>query len=161
FADEGNAVVLITHKLREALAIADDLTVLRRGRVALSGTAVGMTIDDVSTALLGDRNEPEKKRALETVVGDIVAELRGVTVLDDRAATALRDATLQVRAGEIVGIAAVEGAGQHELLRLLSGRRIATTGVVRLPRTVGFIPEDRHRDALLLDFSLTENVVIR
>jgi ABC-type uncharacterized transport system ATPase subunit len=161
FADEGNTVVLITHKLREALAIADDLTVLRRGRVALNGTAVGMTIDDVSAALLGDRSEPQQTPALETVVGGVVAELRGVTVLDERGATALHDATLDVRAGEIVGIAAVEGAGQRELLRLLSGRQTATTGSVRLPRAVGFIPEDRHRDALLLDFSLTENVALR
>jgi simple sugar transport system ATP-binding protein len=65
-----------------------------------------------------------------------------------------------VRAGEIVGVAAVEGAGQHELLRALAGRIAPTAGRLDRPARVGFIPEDRHRDALLLDASLTENVAL-
>ena len=73
----------------------------------------------------------------------------------------MRSATLQVCAGEIVGIGAVEGAGQHELLRLLSGRLSPTSGTRVIPASVGFVPEDRHRDALLLDAPLYENTALQ
>ena len=90
-----------------------------------------------------------------------MAVLDAATFVDARGVTLLNRATLDVRAGEIVGVAAIEGAGQHELLRLLAGREQATTGAVRLPDAIGFIPEDRHRDALMLDSSTTENVTLR
>jgi simple sugar transport system ATP-binding protein len=73
----------------------------------------------------------------------------------------LRSASLVVRAGEIVGVAGIEGAGQRELLRALAGRAALTSGSVERPARVGFVPEDRHRDAVLLDRSLTENVALR
>jgi simple sugar transport system ATP-binding protein len=73
----------------------------------------------------------------------------------------LRDATLSIDAGEIVGVAAVGGAGQRELLRVMSGRLRPTHGTAQLPSAVGFVPEDRHRDAVVLDATLTENVALR
>lgn len=73
----------------------------------------------------------------------------------------MRQASLVVHAGEIVGLAAVEGSGQHALLRLLAGRIVAQRGVVERPERVGFVPEDRHRDALLLDAPLFENLALR
>jgi simple sugar transport system ATP-binding protein len=73
----------------------------------------------------------------------------------------VRDVSLAVRAGEIVGIAAVEGAGQHELLRLLAGRLTPVAGTVQRPDRVGFVPEDRHRDGLMLDAPLVENIALR
>jgi simple sugar transport system ATP-binding protein len=82
-------------------------------------------------------------------------------VRDARVVVRLRDASLEVHAGEIVGVAAVEGAGQYELLRLLAGRLPASTGQMQRPPRVGFVPEDRHRDALLLDASLVENAALR
>jgi len=161
FANAGNAVVLITHKLREALAIADDVTVLRRGSVVLSGAANAVTLDSVSAALLGGEIEIVASSGHERIRGDQVATLDSATFVDARGVTLLDRATLDVRAGEIVGVAAIEGAGQHELLRLLAGREQATAGAVRLPDAIGFIPEDRHRDALMLDSSTTENVALR
>jgi simple sugar transport system ATP-binding protein len=161
FADAGNAVVLITHKLREALAIADDVTVLRRGSVALSSAAAAVTLDSVSAALLGGEGDSAPSEKHERTTGAAVASLEAATVVDPRGVTLLADATLEVRGGEIVGVAAIEGAGQHALLRLLAGREAATAGTVRLPTAVGFIPEDRHRDGLMLDASATENVTLR
>lgn len=215
FADEGRAVVLITHKLREALAVADDVTVLRRGRTEGTGRAAELSEEALVTALLGAdtdttgalrppvppgsaageadatrpvtgeviaqvavrgaagvasvasetsaatapaRGEEAPKRSAERPV---VASMRGARVIDARGGTVLHDATLDVFAGEIVGIAAVEGSGQRELLRLLAGRLRPTAGSVSLPQTVAFVPEDRHLDAMVLDMSLTENVALR
>jgi len=86
-----------------------------------------------------------------------------VTLRGARGVSAVRDATFTVDAGEIVGVAAVEGAGQHELLRALAGRQAPTAGVLLLPGAewTAFIPEDRHRDAVALELSLTENVALR
>ena len=215
FAEEGRAVVLITHKLREALAVADDVTVLRRGRTVGTGPAAELSEEALVTALLGadtdttgahrppgphtppdsiagesDTTRPVTGEVIAQVAvrgaagvasdtsaataparGDdeprrsgerpVVASMRGARVVDERGGTVLRDATLDVFAGEIVGIAAVEGSGQRELLRLLAGRLRPTAGSVSLPQTVAFVPEDRHLDAMVLDMSLTENVALR
>lgn len=160
FADAGNSVVLITHKLQEALSIADDVTVLRRGRAVLSARASHVDARDLTVALLGEA--PAAPARVEIVATDaVVAELRGVEAADEQGLIKLRDVSLVVHAGEIVGVAAVEGAGQHELLRLLAARLPAQRGSVDVPANVAFVPEDRHRDALILDFSLIENVALR
>ena len=167
FADSGNAVVLITHKLREALAVANDVTVLRRGRVVRSGRAPEETVDSLSSALLGD--DEMMRRPVESVASEAgrdrrsaaVAVLKHVTIVDERGVPRVRDTSLEVRAGEVLGIAAIEGSGQRELLRALSGRVRPTQGTIELPGVVGFVPEDRHRDALVLDFTLTENVALK
>jgi general nucleoside transport system ATP-binding protein len=166
FADTGNAVVLITHKLREALAIADDVTVLRHGRVVRSGRALEETVDSLSSALLGGDDairhgeESVTREAAKDSRSAVVAALEHVTIMDERGTPRVRDTSLEVRAGEVVGIAAIEGSGQRELLRALAGRVRPTQGAIELPEIVGFVPEDRHRDALVLDFSLTENVAL-
>lgn len=161
FADGGNAVVLITHKLREALAVADDVTVLRHGRVALSGSARGRSEAELASAMLGAEHTVRGIDTQPFALGDVVARLDNATAEDADGVTRLRDAALDVRAGEIVGIAAVEGAGQRELLRVLARRLVASSGRVMLPDRIGFVPEDRHRDALILDFDATENVVLK
>lgn len=160
FADAGNAVVLITHKLQEALSIADDVTVLRRGRAVLSAPASEVDADELTVALLGEA-PAAVERADNVATTTVVAELSGIEATDDQGLVKLRDAALTVHAGEIVGVAAVEGAGQHELLRLLAARHHARRGRVTVPDEVAFVPEDRHRDALILDFSLVENVALR
>jgi simple sugar transport system ATP-binding protein len=179
FADSGHAVVLITHKLRDALAIADDVTVLRHGRTVLTTRAADATQELLRTAMVGVDASP----ALVTdaspddapVAVDAAADARGagsagaraVLSMDDvqysdaRGVPRVRGVSLEVHAGEIVGIAAVEGAGQHELLRLLAGRLEPRAGRVERPARIGFVPEDRHRDALLLDAPLDENVALR
>lgn len=170
FANNGGSVVLITHRLREALSIADDVTVLRRGSVVLSAPVTSVNERSLASALLGEEVPSEVIAARSTqsdspapvgMVGAPIARLTNVSVTDDRGVVVVREVTLSVRAGEILGIAAVEGSGQHALLRVLAARTLATSGAVELPSTVGFVPEDRQRDGLILDFSLTENLALR
>ena len=170
-ADAGNAVVLITHKLRDALAIADDVTVLRRGRTVLTARASATNESGLASAMLG--SETTIAAGVASVViddailsvtathGAAVLVADGVHVADGRGVERVRGAVMHVHAGEIVGIAAVEGEGQHELLRVLAGRRKATRGTLKRPDVVGFVPEDRQREALLLDSSIVENVALR
>ena len=199
FADGGRAVVLITHKLRDALDVADDVTVLRHGRTVLAIPASAASERSLAEAMLGaprreslaalvgeheigrTAREPVPSRArgappdkgIPPVVSRTttlpsptgaearaVIRARGVTVRDARGVVRLRDASLEVHAGEIVGVAAVEGSGQRELLRVLGGRLTPTAGTIELPPAVGFVPEDRHHDALVLEFSLYENVAL-
>ena len=91
----------------------------------------------------------------------IILQLRDAAFHDALGITRLHPLTLDVRAGELLGVAGVEGAGQHELMRLLAGRLKPTSGEALLPPSVGFAPEDRHRDALALTRSLAENVALR
>ena len=179
FRDQGRCVVLITHKLREALSVADDMTVLRRGATILTGPADSLDEPALVAALLGgdEREGPTSSESSATLppaispaailprgplpAGNPVATLRHVSITDARGRRALHDASLDVHQGEIVGLAAVEGSGQHELLRLLAGRLTPTAGDVTLPESIAFIPEDRHRDALVLGMTLLENVALR
>jgi simple sugar transport system ATP-binding protein len=160
-AERGRSVVLITHRLRDALSFADDVTVLRRGGTVAALPSVDADEGMLAELMLGEPAAAESRRESGVAPGEPVLRARGLVVADERGVERVRDATLDVRAGEIVGLAGVEGAGQHELLRALAGRLRPTRGSVDAPRTVGFIPEDRHRDALLLDGSLTENAALR
>jgi general nucleoside transport system ATP-binding protein len=161
FADQGNAVVLITHKLREALSIADEITVLRHGRVVLRATPESTSESALAIALIGEELGDETPREVSERPGLVVAEAIGLGLDDSRGTPSIRDATFEVRRGDVIGVAAVEGAGQRELLRALARRQTPVHGVLRLPSTIGFIPEDRHRDAMVVDFTLAENVAMR
>lgn len=162
FVDAGGTVVLITHKVREALAVADTVTVLRRGRTVLQSPVHDIPEETVVAALLGDvPMEPRKRsRAATPAPGGAMLVLDSVSVLDAVGTMRLRDASMTVHSGEIVGIAGVEGAGQWELLRVLAGRIAPATGAVRLPEHIGFVPEDRLRDAIISSMSLTENMAL-
>lgn len=166
YADGGGTVILITHKLREALAVADDVTVLRRGKTVLSASRFDVDEQSLTRAMIGDQDGKQRARhsdsrsELETVNRHAVVVLDDVTASDpDRRETI--HATVTVHAGEIVGIAGVDGGGQHTLLRVLAGRIRSTAGRLHFPLDVAFIPEDRHRDGLVLDFTLAENVALR
>ncbi len=186
FADAGHAVVLITHKLREALGVADDITVLRHGRTVLSTSARSTTEDDLANAMLGsaeagrrlgadlvarhsERPIDSTPRPPDPNQGSLAAqgESGGVvtaadlSIVDGSGATRIKDASFTIRAGEIVGIAAVEGQGQRELLRAIAGRHPIASGRLVAPENVGFIPEDRQRDGLILDFAVFENIALR
>jgi simple sugar transport system ATP-binding protein len=162
FVDQGRTVVLITHKIREALAIADDVTVLRRGKTTLTARAAALTEADVVTALVGVAESSENAGEREPArVGGVVMSLANVSLNDDRGVTRLRGVSVEVRAGEIVGVAGVEGSGHHELLQLLACRRVPSSGDVTTPRTIGFVPEDRLRDALIPEMSLVENLALK
>ena len=162
FVARGHTVVLITHKVREALAIADDLTVLRHGRTVLAGSTRPLDTSAVIAAMVGASTMAEAiVPAAALVPGAPVMSLERVSVTDDSGVRRLRDVSMEVRAGEIVGIAGVEGSGQHELLRVLAGRLSAESGTVRLPSRIGFVPEDRLRDALIPSMTLTENFALK
>lgn len=159
----GSTVILITHKLRDALEFADEITVLRRGATAWSGSATDASEEVLVSAMLGgDRIVADSTPATrETRAGDAeVMSLHNVSLRDATGVDRLRSVSLSVHAGEIVGVAAVEGNGQRELLRVLAGRMAATAGDVAIPSIVGFIPEDRQRDALIQDFTLRDNVAL-
>jgi ABC-type uncharacterized transport system ATPase subunit len=165
FADLGGTVILITHKLREALAIADDITVLRRGRTVLAAKRVEVDARSLAQAMIGDVRDRDAA-ATRTAgdkhvpVGPPVLVLESVVAHDPTRRETIR-AEFTVHAGEIIGVAGVEGAGQHALLRVLAGRLRPTAGRLTKPADVAFIPEDRHRDGLVLDFTLAENVALR
>jgi simple sugar transport system ATP-binding protein len=159
FVAAGHTAIVVTHRLRDALAYADDVTVLRRGRTVGALPTDDATEDALAELVLGER-PPQPAAVHAARPGAVVARAEAVRYVDARGVERVRGATLDVRAGEIVGIAAVEGAGQHELLRLLAGRLAPTSGALERPARIGFVPEDRHRDALLLDATLTENVAL-
>ena len=199
FVERGGTVILITHKLREALAVADDVTVLRGGRTVLAAARAELGDNDVQTltrVIIGDDPSAGGGGAADLVVGtgagtrashdarltdssgsssalsssapsssapsssEPVAMLEEVVAVDAKRRETVR-ATVAIYPGEVVGIAGIEGAGHHTLLRVLAGRTHPVSGRVRRPTEVGFIPEDRHREAIILDFSLTENVALR
>jgi len=170
FADGGGTVVLIAHKLREVLSVADRVTVLRRGRTILTAKAAEVTELLLAEAMLGTASPTSDHAAARTPtildaapssLTDAVVTLTNVSARDESGAERLRDVCLTVHAGAIVGIAAVEGAGQRELLRIIAGRLTPFSGTVNAPTGVGFVPEDRHRDAVVLDATLVENVALR
>jgi ABC-type uncharacterized transport system ATPase subunit len=167
FVASGRTVVLITHKVREALELADHVSVLRRGQTVLEGPAAALTEAEVLAALLGDTSPaaPEGGPKTESTTGDSarkgVLALDQVVVRDVQGVERLRAATLSVRGGEILGVAGVEGAGQMELLRVLAGRTVPSSGTVTRPKSLGFVPEDRQRDAIIGEWSLTENFALK
>jgi simple sugar transport system ATP-binding protein len=160
FADAGNSVVLITHKLREALSVADDVTVLRRGRVVQHAASRSLTVESLASAMLGEEPVAIEQRTDNRLAGEDIVTAVDTGLVDERGSSVVRSATFTIRGGDIVGLAAVEGSGQRELLRMLSGRRSPVRGQLRLPKTIGFVPEDRHRDALVLDFPAPENIAL-
>ena len=166
YVAQGNSAVLITHKLTEALANAEEVTVLRRGIVTHRGRADETSADELAEAMIGRKYEGVGEfgsigqYASVGQYGEplIVAHelvLRGAAEPPSR-----RTVELSVRAGEIVGIAAVEGNGQRELLRTVAGLIPPWSGQLDVRHPIAFIPEDRTTEALVAELTLTENVVL-
>lgn len=165
FRDGGGSAVLITHKLNEALALADDVTVLRRGRTVLSAPRSELSETVVLAAMLGEEGGPQSRRhTLRRPEGSprevsVIAEdvwIRGAVAKEE-----IRGATFRLFAGESVGIAAVEGSGHRILLRALAGRVAPWKGRLMIPPDPGFIPEDRLGEGLIPSLSLVENIALR
>ena len=160
FALRGGSVVLITHKLSEALQAADDVTVLRYGRTVYQAAARNTSPDQLAAAMLGEA-PAESSRLSAQPSGEPVLRLIGVTIVDGRGVTRLADAELEVRAHEIVGVAGLENSGHEALLRAVAGRVEPARGTIWRGGGAALIPEDRQRDALILGFSLTENLALK
>ncbi len=171
--DKGKSIVFITHKLREVLAVADRITVLRGGLTVGSADPATATQQDLANLMVG-RDVVFTIEKQPASPGAPVLRVDRLTVADDRGAETVRSLGLTVRAGEIFGIAGVEGNGQRELVEAITGMRSAVGGTVMLgddditganPRTVadlgvGHVPEDRNRHGLVGAFSVADNVVL-
>jgi simple sugar transport system ATP-binding protein len=166
FTGSGGAAVLITHKLDEALAAADRVTVLRRGAVVLSAAVAGLDAATLAAAMIGESDpgdRPEYPASEPARTGGASPSVRVESLdvaRDGGIGIAVRGASLVVWPGEIVGLAAVEGNGQRELLRAIAGRIPPLRGTRAVAEPVGFIPEDRTTEGLIPEMSLTENVVL-
>ena len=167
-ATEGRGVVLVSHKLHEVLEVCDRVTVLRRGRTVLSTRRSDVDASGLARAMVGEElddpvavgNSMSATVVPDVPFGETVAELRAVRVRGARGEWVLQNVSLDVRSGEVVGIAGVEGNGQRELAAILAGRTPPAAGVARVPERVGFVPQDRTIEGLVAEFDLVHNVAL-
>jgi general nucleoside transport system ATP-binding protein len=170
---EGLSIIFISHKLNEVLEIADRITVLRRGRTIETVPRAGATEASLAKAMVGREVLLRvEKEAAEP--GDVLLTVHDLHVRDDRGIEKVRGVSFDVRAGEIVGIAGVDGNGQTELIDALTGLQAIESGGVNIAgrelshpdaRTaldagIGHIPEDRQRRGLVLEYSIAENIAL-
>ncbi|MFL5778793.1 MAG: ABC transporter ATP-binding protein, partial [Chloroflexota bacterium] len=172
-ASEGHSIVFISHKLYEVLEIADRITVIRRGRVVGERIPSETNEDDLAELMVGREVQLVVDRGESHPAGTVL-QIRGLTAADDRGEVAVRGVDLEVRAGEIFGIAGVAGNGQDELVESIIGLRKPTGGTVTLggkdvtgwsPRSmneaqVAYVPADRHRFGLILSFPVADNIIL-
>src|SRR5689334_2258581 len=172
-ADAGHSIVFISHKLYEVLEIADRITVIRRGRVVGERLPSATNEQDLAELMVGRGVQLVVDRG-ESHPSGVRLEVRRLEVNDDRGNRVVHGVDLDVRAGEILGIAGVAGNGQDELVQALVGLRKVVGGTVRLDgrdltrrstRTineagVAYVPADRHRYGLILPFSIADNIVL-
>ena len=170
---EGASVVLITHKLPEVKALADEVTVMRAGGVVGGGPASALSAERIAELMVGRPLSPLRERAARPP-GEPLLEVRALRVRDDRGLVAIHELSLAARAGEILGIAGVEGNGQHELIECIAGLRRPDAGEIvingrRCARHtpaehtragLAHVPSDRLRRGLVPGFTLAENLVL-
>jgi simple sugar transport system ATP-binding protein len=163
FAQSGGAVVLITHKLDEALRAADHVTVLRRGSVVLDRPVSGLGARELTEAMIGDATLLDEP-APEPFILDVAprrVHVAGLEVARESGlGMAVKQASLGIRAGEIVAVAGIEGSGQRELLRAIAGVLPVFRGTREVAAPLAFVPEDRTTEGLIPDLSVTENMVL-
>ena len=171
--DQGKSIVFITHKLREVLAVADRITVLRGGRVVGDADPAEATQQSLATLMVG-RDVSFTIDKVPAEPGDVVLRATGLSVADDRGVVTVNGLDLEVRAGEVFGIAGVEGNGQRELVEALVGMRASVGGSVEIeghdvthatPReildlNVAHVPEDRGKHGVVGAFSVADNLVL-
>jgi ABC-type uncharacterized transport system ATPase subunit len=170
---QGKSVIFITHKLNEVLEIADRITVLRRGKKVETLPAAGATEESLARLMVG-REVLLRVDKGQAQAGETLLDVNALHVFDDRGIEKVRGVTFGVRAGEIVGIAGIDGNGQTELIDALTGLRSVAAGSVQLEGDdvtqlnahdhydagLGHVPEDRQRRGLVLEFSIAENLAL-
>ncbi|MBP6994615.1 MAG: ABC transporter ATP-binding protein [Phycicoccus sp.] len=172
-ADSGTSIVFITHKLREVLAVADRVYVLRQGAVVGEVATKDTDARGLATMMVG-REVVLRVDKQDATPGEVVLQVDNLRVRDDRNLMAVDGFSLQVRAGEIVGVAGVEGNGQRELVEALAGMRKVVSGSMSLGDLdltkanpyethhagMGHIPEDREKHGLVAAYSIADNLVL-
>jgi simple sugar transport system ATP-binding protein len=173
-AKSGTSIVFITHKLREVKAVADKITVIRQGRVIGQAKPTDSTAELAS--LMVGREVDLTVEKIPASPGNLILKVNQASVLDDRDQLAVKSVSFEVRAGEILAIAGVQGNGQTELAEaivglrplhsgggeiLVSGKNVSGLGVRRILESgVGYVPEDRKKDGLISEFSIAENLML-
>ena len=169
----GSTVIFITHKLKEVMAVTNRITIMKRGKVVTTMETKDATFDTLANAMVG--RQVERKFAFAPYQpGDVLLEIKNLVAATKHKSNALDGCSLSVKAGEIVGVAGVEGNGQTELVECIMGLMKPVSGEIRLSGkmtnemttseimklSVGHVPEDRALNGLILDFSIAENVVL-
>ncbi len=171
---EGKSIILITHKLDEIRAVADRVTVIRRGKSIETVSVAGATSEDLAEMMVG-RSVSFKTEKKPSNPQDVILSIKDLVVNENRGIPAVKDLSLEVRAGEIVGIAGIDGNGQSELIQAITGLRKVKSGSIVIKGqevtkyssrqitelSVGHVPEDRHRDGLVLPMTLAENIALQ
>ena len=157
---EGRIVVLITHKLAEAIAVADRITVLRRGRVVARTTPAETSEEQLAELMIGEIVIQPDAGAAQHQPGEPVLQIENLTLDEYPGRRTLDGLSLRVGAGEIVGIAGVDGNGQTELVEVLAGVRHPTSGKTNSHGAKAVIPQNRDLDGLILDMCLWENMIL-
>ncbi|MDE2416197.1 MAG: ABC transporter ATP-binding protein [Burkholderiales bacterium] len=175
--EQGTTILLITHKLKEVMALCDEVTVMRAGRVVQHLAIREASIEGLAESMVGRKVHTGRIEGSTPVAGSVVLEAKDIAVHDALQVQRLKGVSLKLRAGEIVGVAGVSGNGQSELLDVLSGLLHPESGVLTVcgqsfttqawidPRTaralgVAHVPEDRHARALVMDFAAWESAVL-
>jgi simple sugar transport system ATP-binding protein len=171
--DEGKTVLLITHKLREIMAITDTVSVMRQGEMVVTWATRDATVEGIAEAMVGRRVLLQVAKG-PSVLGRVALDVAHLTVKDPRGVVVVDDASFEVRGGEIVGIAGVAGNGQSELIEAIAGIRTASGGQIKMhgeeiggidpatlrDRGLAHLPEDRQKVGLVLPFDGYENVIL-
>ncbi|RMF01658.1 MAG: ABC transporter ATP-binding protein [Chloroflexi bacterium] len=171
--DQGVSLIFITHKLKEVLAVADRITVIRRGKTVGTATPAESTEKSLAEMMVGRAVELRVKKS-EAKPGEPVLRVENLVVKDDRDSVAVAGVSFEVCAGEVVGVAGVQGNGQTELVEALTGLRHVESGTITIngndatnvtPRQVtemgvAHVPEDRQRDGLVLNFPIKDNMML-
>ncbi|VMG12911.1 ABC transporter ATP-binding protein [Streptococcus pneumoniae] len=171
---EGKSIILITHKLDEIRAVSDRVTVIRRGKSIETVEIAGATNADLAEMMVG-RSVSFKTEKQASKPKEVVLSIKDLVVNENRGVPAVKNLSLDVRAGEIVGISGIDGNGQSELIQAITGLRKVESGSIELkgdsivglhPRqitelSVGHVPEDRHRDGLILEMMISENIALQ
>lgn len=171
---EGKSIILITHKLDEIRAVSDRVTVIRRGKSIETVEIAGATNADLAEMMVG-RSVSFKTEKQASKPKEVALSIKDLVVNENRGVPAVKNLSLDVRAGEIVGIAGIDGNGQSELIQAITGLRKVESGSIELkgdsivglhPRqitelSVGHVPEDRHRDGLILEMMISENIALQ
>ena len=173
--DQGKTIILITHKLREIMAVTDDVSVMRQGQMVATRKTSETTVEELAELMVGRRVLLRVEKG-EANPGEVKLSVKGLTVRDSRGVVMVNNVSFEVRAGEIVGIAGVAGNGQSQLIEAISGIRHAEAGEILLDgkpvavtgteaaalrnRGMAHVPEDRHHMGLVLPFEENENSIL-